>query len=131
MGGDPQNAELITTDPAMIHHPLTTMGSSPTQTTPSASQTADPAHPDANRDEVLEAAQTCVKKVSTAPATTASHSIVTPPSSSDQANRRASEGEQRSKAAEEALPGQIKRAIDEYQQSEEFRMEAKAAESHR
>ncbi|GAA0151397.1 hypothetical protein LIER_10126 [Lithospermum erythrorhizon] len=41
-----------------------------------------------------------------------------------QANRRASEAEQRSKAAEEALPGQIKRAIDEYQRSEEFRMEA-------
>ncbi|GAA0163929.1 hypothetical protein LIER_19683 [Lithospermum erythrorhizon] len=42
----------------------------------------------------------------------------------DQANRRASEAEQRSKAAEEALPGRIERAIDKYERSEEFRMEA-------
>ncbi|GAA0184651.1 hypothetical protein LIER_31939 [Lithospermum erythrorhizon] len=42
----------------------------------------------------------------------------------NQANRRASEGDQWSKAVEEALPGRIERAIDEYQRSEEFRMEA-------
>ncbi|GAA0186995.1 hypothetical protein LIER_34283 [Lithospermum erythrorhizon] len=42
----------------------------------------------------------------------------------DQANRRASEAEQRFKAVEEALPGRIERVIDEYQRSEEFRMEA-------
>ncbi|GAA0169441.1 hypothetical protein LIER_23929 [Lithospermum erythrorhizon] len=47
MDGDPQDAEMISTDPATIHHPLT---SSSAQTTSSASQTVDPAHhPGANR----------------------------------------------------------------------------------
>ncbi|GAA0166412.1 hypothetical protein LIER_21568 [Lithospermum erythrorhizon] len=42
----------------------------------------------------------------------------------DQANKRASEAEQSSKAAEEALLGRIERAIDEYQRFEDFQMEA-------
>ncbi|GAA0163928.1 hypothetical protein LIER_19682 [Lithospermum erythrorhizon] len=47
ISGDQQDAEMTSTDPATIHHPLTTRGSSSAQ--PSASQTADPAHPGANR----------------------------------------------------------------------------------